>query len=234
MAHVRSHYPVKTLTEKSVPEMAGDDLIELRWKSNEKAGRKAHSSRCVSLPAWQPSLDGIDKSYLPMLIEAFNGHRKAIVHTYVTGLLEGGQVEGLDIPAEMVTPAAILEAWEADDKDGSRGKLSKLGIETWFEDRIRDMLVVTLADKNGIDPELMTEEDLARFSKSADNYKRVLAMLASPTASVKIDQAKLLVKCVDILPTDARSSDPVYTKLAKRLDGIINPRKDSVELLESL
>ena len=230
--HIRTKHPVMLLTDKSQPETNADRLVILRWKGNKETGRVAHSARCFSVPIWQPALSGTDHHYLPMLVEAFNERQRQIAHKYVTAELDRNGGVCNDIPADLLEPAKVLEDWEADETDtDSRGKLSAEAINAWFDARLSDVLQLALLARMTFAPELSEDQQVAKIKQSANNYKKLLAMLAAPSSSVTIDQAKLLNKAIQLLPNEVKPQDAVYGKLNKKLTGIISKGENLLDAL---
>lgn len=209
--------------DKAQVEFPGDRLVVLRWKGNTTTGRVAHSARYVSVPVWSPKLEGQDRAFLPMLQEAFEQAQKEMIHAKVTDALERKeQITALS--ASEFTPEMILADWESKEGAGgeSRMKLSAEAIKTWYDSTLNDVLVLTLAERQGLEADSLDEAGLVKLQKASDNYKKVLSMLASPKPVVTIDQSKLLMKALDLLPMEMRGKDAVLARMVKKLEGIMS------------
>lgn len=237
MAHVRTRHPVSMKTDKSQPEQPNDRLVTLVWKSNEKAGRVAHSTRCFSVPMWQPDISGPDRAFIDMLVEAVELRQNAKAHKYVTELLNAGNA-CLDIPADILEPSAILADYELEQAsgEGSRGKLSGEQIAAWFDAILRDTVEAGIAEKQGwLEPSYeLTDDNMKKMKQVANGFKACMAKLAAPQPKVDINTAKALQKAVDLLPSEARKKDIIAIKLTKKLDAIINPAIDFGGNLEDM
>lgn len=228
----RKTIQVRAWTDKAMPEFPGDRLIVLRWKGKSDGSRTAHAARYVSVPVWRPELTGKDEAFLPMLQEAFDVAQKEMIHFAVSERLNRGE-EVTALSAAEFTPDMILADWETKDNGSgeSRVKLSKDAINAWYDATLNDTLIVTLADRQGITD--LDDEGLAKLQRSSDNYKKVLGLLASPKPVVTVDQSKLLMKALDLLPTELRTKDAVLARMVKKLEGIMS-REAEEELLAGL
>jgi len=231
MAHIRTAHPVALyIANKSKPETNVDRLVTLTWKSNEKKGREAHSSRCFSVPVWQPSLSGIDSHYLPMLVDAFETLQESIAHKYVSDILNKGQ-NCLEIPAYLLEPGAVLATFEESQENKRNGsKLSKEGIKAWFHNTMHDILIANIAEKRGwlSDNHTMTNDERTKLNQAAAQYCALLEKLAAPSPDVNVDTAKALQKAIDVLPNELKTTDVTALKLSTRLDNIINPKATKI------
>lgn len=228
----RETIQVRLWTDKAMPEFPGDRLVVLRWKGKADGSRVAHTARYVSVPAWSAKLEGADRQFLPMLQEAFETAQKEMIHFAVTERLNRGE-EVTALSASEFTPEMILADWESKDNGSgeSRVKLSKDAINAWYDATLNDVLIVTLADKQGIVD--LDESSLAKLQRSSDNYKKVLGLLASPKPVVTVDQSKLLMKALDLLPGELRNKDAVLNRMVRKLEGIMS-REGDEELLAGL
>lgn len=223
MAHTRTRHPLSLWTGKQVAETGLDRLVVLTWKGNEKTGRVAHSARCFSVPRWTPELDGKDKAFVEMLVDTVEQKQKATAHKYVTEFMASNNNVCNDIPAEILEPNKILADWlEEDNDDGSRGKLSGDAIGAWFTDVLSDMVMASMADKNGWMDQgyQLTDAQTKTLKQNANSFRVTLERLAAPQPNVNIETAKVLKKAVDLL---GDTKDTVAKKLDRKLDAILNP-----------
>lgn len=234
MAHVRVNHPISIFTDKSRPEAPNDRLVILRWKSNEKAGRKAFENRCFSVPMWSPELSGKDDKFVEMLVDSFEKRQTKIAHAYVTEILTNGY-ECPHIPADLLSPEQVLSDFlMEDEKDGSRGKLSGEQIGIWFTDKLSHVIMLRIADKNGwmADGHVMTGEQEKKLQQASNGYKAVLERLAAPSPKITIPMAEGLVTAIRLW--EECEQDVVGKKLLKKLDGIINSESMVGELVDLL
>lgn len=233
--HVRNAYPVTLFTGKQVPEQPGDRLVVLRWKGDSKTGRQAASARCFSVPRFQPSLVVGQEKWEAMLIAAFEDLQKEIAHKYVTSELERNGGSCNDIPSVYLSEDTVLEYFNAQESDeDGRGKISAAQIAVWYESNLKDRVIHRISEKHGFQAEgySMTTEDLKKCQQAANTYKAVMERLASPKPSVDVATAIQLRKVVEFFPDWEK--DGIAGKLVRKLDGIINPKAESVVTLESL
>ena len=238
MAHIRTHHPVSLyIADKSKPETSADRLVRLGWKSNEKTGRVAHSARCFSIPVWQPDLSGNDKAYLDILVEAVELRQNQMAHKYVTQMLELNNGVCNDIPAELLTPEAVLIQFNSEEASGdsSRGKLSGDQIGNWFNEKISGLFIEAVAEKKGWTAEgyQVSEKQLKELEQTANCYRATLQKLAAPTPKVDVSTAKQLRKAVELLG-DGRKNDVIARKLETKLEAIINPPEEAKITLDLL
>ncbi len=238
MAHIRTAHPVMLyIAGKSQPETGLDRLVVLTWKGNKTTGREAHSARCLSVPVWTPRLDGDDKHFSDLLVDAVETRQKAKAHAYVTNMLETNGGVCNDIPADVLSPETILADFfaEESDSDSSRGKLSGAQIGAWFKEVLQPLMEAHLADKSGwlADGYQMSEEQAKKLSQAANGYRACMERLASPTPKVDVPTAKQLLKAVELLGGDS-DRDMVARKLARKIEVIINPPVEKVVTLEML
>lgn len=236
MAHTRTHHPIRLWTGKQQTETGLDRLVILSWKGNKTTGREAHSARCVSIPMWTPELSGPDKDFVDILVNAVELRQKATAHAYVTNMLETNGGVCNDIPAELVSPQAILSAFLAEDtEDNSRGKLSGEQIGGWFVEKLEGLIHMSIATSKGWleDGYQMSPEEEKKLKQASAGYKATLERLAAPQPRVDISTAKALRKAVELLG-DAREMDTIARKLERKLEAIINPSKENDFSLEEL
>lgn len=231
MAHIHvSLYDPK----RSIPESNNHWLAKLVWKSNEKAGRQAHASRCLSIPVWQPKLAGEDRDFLDMLIEYVQEKQKQAAHAYVTKLLDEGK-EATTIPSEVVNPATILSAWQEEQSasDESRGKLSGKEIKTWFKDQLEGLVIQAFAEKKGYSLETINEDQLKKLEQLSNGYAAMFEKLAAPKPDIKREVVESMVVVADLLPSDRLDFDPIFRKVKNKLDKMNKP-EETISLEELL
>lgn len=234
--HIRSNYSISMyIAGKSHTEQPGDRLIHLVWKSNTKEGRVAHSSRCLSVPMWQPLLTGEDTNFLDMLRDAFEDRQNKIAHRYVTTMLDSNGGVCNDIPVEYLAPETVLADFiEEQETATNRGKLSGDQIKEWFEVTLRPLIEAKIAENNGWMEAgfQMTEEHEKKVRQIASGYRATMEKLAAPKPLVEMKTAKQLMKAVDLLPSI--TSDPVGMKLKGKIDRILNPPVEEMISLADL
>lgn len=230
MAHIRTHHPISMYIAGKSTAQHGDRLITLSWKGNKTTGREAHSARCFPIPQWIPNITGPDAKFLEMLVDTVEQRQKQVAHAYVTMMLDTNGGVCNDIPADMVSPEAILAAFEMEDaEDGSRGKLSAEQIGSWFTERLAPLVMLKVMENKGWDVEpSLTSEQEKQLQQSANSYRAVLQRLAAPQPKVDVNTATMLKKSVELLGEE-RNNDTTARKLSKKLDIIINP-PDSAEI----
>lgn len=238
MAHVRTHHPVSLyIADKSKPETSADRLVRLGWKSNEKTGRVAHSARCFSIPIWQPDLSGNDKAYLDILVEAVELRQNQMAHKYVTQMLELNNGICNDIPADILSPEAVLAQFNSEEASGdsSRGKLSGDQIKVWWEDKVSTIFQATVAEKKGwlVEGYQASEQQVKELEQTANCYRATLQKLAAPTPKIDLATAKQLRKAIELIGEE-RKQDVVARKLDAKLEMIINPPEESRITLDLL
>jgi len=238
MVHVRTRHPVSLWTGTQKPETNADRLIILGWKSNEKVGRKAHSARCISVPLFQPSLGSDGEKWSDILIDAVEKMQKEIAHEYVTECLNANGGVCNDIPADLITPDAVLKRFNEQEagEDSSRGKITGEQIKGWFSETLQPFVVKKLAENAGLlaDNVEFTEEQLKEIQQQANLYRSTLERLAAPVPKIDVQTAKTLKKAVELLPVEQRETDAVAKKLGKKLEAIINPPEHKIVSLASL
>ena len=230
--HTRENYPVSLYVPNKKPELSGDILIKLVWKSSEKAGRVAPSSRCLSVPCFQPAMGEGFEDYEDMLVAVFEETQKKIAHAYVSEMLATNNGVCNDIPAHLLSPAAVLEYFNATNETLNDKRLSGEKIKEWFESTLNEPLMLRIAEtkdwiKEGFN---LTEDHMKQLRQSAAGYRATLEKLAAPTPKVDIATAKVLKKAVELVPEDARSNDVVAKQIVKKLDRIINEKVQNASL----
>ena len=171
-----------------------------------------------------------------MLIATVETHQNTTAHKYVTEWLDSNAGVCNDIPATLLDPDAILEAFlAADSEDSSRGKLSIEGIKAWFELTLKDVLMAGIANKRGWldDGYQLTAEQEKGLEQSAAGFRATLEKLSLPVPKVNIATALQLKKAVELLG-ESRKMDSIAMKLERKLDGIINPPVERQVSLEEL
>lgn len=236
----RKNYQVSNyVAGKSKVENATDRLLVLTWKGNKTTGREAHSARCISVPGWVPQLAGEDREFIDMLIDAFQERQKKIAHTYVSEWLDQAGNNGMcnTIPADVISPESVLENFQNEDvEDGSRGKLSSDQIKGWYEEKLKEVVIFTLASKKGwmVDSYQLTEAEEKQLVQASNGYRATLERLAAPSPRVDMNTAGMLKRAVELLPVQDRENDLVARKLVRKLDAILCPKKESEITLDSL
>jgi hypothetical protein len=225
-------------TGKQGTELPGDRIVVLGWKGNTKTGREAHSARYISIPQWFPVLNGEDKDFVDILIDAVEMRQKATAHKYVTMMLETNGGVCNDIPAELLEPRQILAEFlsEESDSDSSRGKLNAKQIETWYEETLSHLVMLAIAEKSGmitLESKELTKEQEKKLEQMSNGYCAVLARLAAPTPKVNISEAKQLKMAIELMG-DAKDTNIIARKLERKLETIINPPEEKQISLASL
>ena len=230
--HVRKNHPVSLFTGKNKAETSADRLVKLVWRSSEKSGKVAHSTRCFSIPVWQPVIEGNCEAYTAMLVDTVGKLQRKIAQTYVENMLDTNGGVCNDIPADILTPEACLAYFEENDTGEDSGRLNKAMIAEWFNDNLNDKLMNVLGTVKGYisdDGSQMTAEQLKELQQSAATYRATMEKLAAPKPGLTVSIAKTLATALG-----HAENDGMKVRLVKKLDTIINPPAEKQVTLDSL
>lgn len=152
---------------------------------------KKPDARCVSIP--QLSIKVIPELLQEAIQMAFEDIQDALVRKIIVDALEEGK-NVISIHKDQVNFEAVAK-FAADN--AASGKLTKDGIETWFDDELADPLTLKLANAMQI-PNDATKEQQQKLANAVTSYKGVFLSLAAPKAGLSPKIAAQLKKVLEV------------------------------------
>jgi hypothetical protein len=173
---------------------------------------KKPDARCVSVPsiklectpaiikdAMQQALEDMQDAAIRELIIAALDEKKSIINIHED-----------QINYEAIARFAAENA--------ASGKLTKDGIEGWFDDELADVLTLKLANKMQL-PDNATAEQNKKLANAVTNYKGVFLSLAAPKAGLSPKIAVQLKNVIDLCENkDSRMFKVLQGKIVAHLE----------------
>lgn len=192
MSNLFSVHAVVPYTSGKTKPLDGQRLAKITYKVDKATGIKPES-KAVSIPvitfdAIQPHLASLKDEIVAMV----HGAQDKLIRSKV----EAGAIEVQDTECNL--QATI--AWMLEES----GRLTGETIRGWFQDTLRDNLMVTFADKLGIG-ETPSKEQADKLAKVLQGYEDTFAKLASGAASFTELQKANMLKALELVEDDEDS-----------------------------
>lgn len=221
-----SNHSVVTYDPKSSKPFTGQRLSKVTWKTcNDKASpyyNIKRESKCVSLPLVTSDEISTNLAILTPHITAFlHGVQDKIVRE----MLDSGN-NVVSISTNEVSITAICEYLESSDESG---RLTKDGINLWFDNVVSDSLAAVLADRLGVS-EVPTDAQSARVLEAVAAFKGKIAALAGGKTMYEPKVCKSLLSALELAPAD----DVLAVRFGARLQKMIVESEKMVDLMDLL
>jgi hypothetical protein len=215
MSNVSGRHLVQPFKAGKSEALSSQRLSRVGYKSTVKNPAK-FPSVCASVPVI-PSQDII------LSVDKMVDHIRTMLENAQDGIFRSlyessdGKLEAVhDSELDIASCIAFLDAEATGDR------LTKARIEAWFDAEISDNLLVTIAEKMGVE-----DIENAAVTKHAKIYRDVLSMLAGGKTILNEKQIKGCRYAINL----ATSEDDVSVKLLARLKAMESP-KSMEELLD--
>lgn len=188
--------------------LEGQRLSKVTYKTDKETGLKPES-RSVSIPAivWSDV-----ESYVPTIKDHILGLVLKAQDGIVRSLVESGKDS---ITSESISVSAIIAAML---EESSGGRLTGETIREWFQESIKDNLLIAFASKLGIpDDTAPTAEQSGKLEKILKGYEDSFAKLASGAASFNDVQKSNLIKAIQL---SGAEDDALASKFITRLSKV--------------
>ena len=194
-----------------------------RWCKLIKKGEnsKLPSSIAVEVPA---SLNVAAYMQQSIVAEAVAEYIASLQDAQIKAMAVSG---ALQVQYSDLTPAKLAEFLATSEDSGRIGQLSSERITSWFESDMRELLIVSLADRLGLS-DTATDSDVKRLEQIANQTRDNLAKLASKKPVQFDERVKNALNWA--LDSSSSSDDTMATRLRDKL----NASTDSVDILASL
>lgn len=210
-------YPYTEGAKNNVP--AGYRTCVVSWKLTEEKKKQGHRARaavyCI-IPTLSISVN--PTSLQDILQEAFfDMQDKAAAAFLNQKIMENTAINliGVSLPENFLTIEGMLEIF---NQERESKRLSRNSLELWFAECLEEPLATALIERN-----LELTENVEKLSKTLGAYKEAVCNLASPRLFMKPDNARALLKAID-LGTDG----VVKMQLRARLETILKPKEEIV------
>lgn len=210
MSNLFNVHAVTSYQAGKTKALDGQRLSKVTYKTDKETGLKA-DSKAVSIPAivWsdiESQVPVIKDHILDLVLKAQDG----IVRKLVESGKDSITSESINIPAII---AAMLE-------ESTGGRLTGETIREWFQESIKDSLLIAFASKLGIpDDAAPTVEQSEKLAKILKGYEDSFAKLASGAASFNDTQKSNLIKAIELSGLDS-SDDILASKFIARLSKV--------------
>lgn len=152
---------------------------------------KRPDARCVSIPA-------VKITATPVLLQdalqqAFEDMQDAVIRDIIVAAIEEDK-KLIQIHDDQVSFEAVAKFAA---ENAASGKLTKDGIEGWFDEELADVLTLKLANTMKL-PDNATPEQNKKLADAVTSYKTVFLTLAAPKAGISPKIAKQLKSVVEL------------------------------------
>lgn len=219
-------------TDKT-PDVAGFSTVEFRWKASKE--RIAFERRfCYAKPLFV-AVSEESKNWQGFVSSSIADFQQGIMHEFVTKELEAGNFSPV-IPVEYFTAEYVLFAWIAkeEDKGKGRGRLSGEQIATFFDGCVKDILIVTVAEKKGFNENNLTSEQGKILQQQAAQYRALLMKLAT-SDGISMVHLNNAAKALELAVVGNDSDMIIKGRIERSISGRIAKMQEAEgSMLESL
>ena len=192
--------------------LSTDRLVVVRWKQTDemtKQGKKAPSTVCVPVPLLALSIE--PECLLAAMNDALCDIQDKAVRKYIESVILNDTsvaLASIVVPSDLLTAQglAMFASEEATSK-----RLSKDGIASWFDAKMKEPLEMAFASRSGVDD--------ATLEKAIKQHREILCKLASPKDRLPEGIAKQMQKALGVV----EDNDSVKLALNARLEAFIKP-----------
>lgn len=187
----------------------GNRIAKCLYRSDSKDGL---ANSYIELP--ELSEDSIKEQMtvlLPHVVTYLESVQDEIVKTAHKGKYEAVQVEAVSLES-------IITRLES----AGEGRLNKEQVFAWFDESLKDMLIVAFADKLGLSDE-PSEEEAAKLDVIVDTYRIKYGALAGGKSRFMPEEAEKLKAAIEV----AEAADTsLGVRFIARLNKMQEPEKD--------
>lgn len=198
-------------TDKSKSEKEIDVDGKKQTNPDYDPNYKKPDARCVDIPSLK--LDCTPQVLKDAIQQAFEDLQDSIVRKLVVAELDAGKnvinIHDNDVNFEAVSLFAAANA--------AGGKLTKDGIEEWFDADLADTLTLALANAMKL-PDTPSQVESAKLASAVTGYKNVFLTLAAPKAGMSKNVAGQMKSVIDLCENkEGRMFKALSVKIANHL-----------------
>jgi len=224
MSNISTRHNVIPFIAGKSAALAGQKIIKAGYKSTkDKATKKTIPAKYVSVYASVPKITvetiteraaDLSEFLIEMLDNAQAGILKSLYESS-NGTLSSIADEELDIDSCIAFMAAESE-----------GRMTKVFLETWFDENVSENFTVVLADRLGFDD--MNTEQMITINQHLAGYKGMFSALSGGKTTYTEAQVNNLLRVLEVSSVD----DAISAKLEKKLNKMLVPKVPAFECLD--
>lgn len=220
MSHLDNAHKVTSYTSGVTVALTGQRLATICYKGKTVTNKDGSKTEIPALPNRAVSLPVISDMQINNAINRLMPHVKAMLYKAQDGIIREmlGNTVASNAALELVSDVDIsidsCLAWM--EADGESGRMTKDGLNSWFDTALADSLMIALAGKLGAS-DVPTDAELVKIAALMDSYKSKIAALAGGKTAYTAKEATALLKALDLVVSDDESVIAVHTKLVARL-----------------
>lgn len=173
---------------------------------------KKPDARCVSIPVLK--ITATPSLLQDALQQAFEDMQDSVIRSIIVDAIESKK-ELIQIHDDQISFEAVAKFAA---ENAASGKLTKDGIEGWFDDSLADPLTLALANKMQI-PDNATPEQNKKIADAVTSYKSVFLSLAAPKAGLSPKIAQQLKTVVELCEDkENRMFKALHSKITAHLE----------------
>lgn len=190
---------------------AGMRLSVVRWKVTKEAKARGETQKKPTVAVMLPlvSLSVVPECLASAVTSAIEEMQDAAVRSHVAAALEADSslpVGQIKIPEGLGTPQGLAMFAAA---QAASGRLSKEGLEVWFDGMLQDKLLDLVLTR--MDPTTENKEEVA--VKQVLKAREAIISLASPRTSLSKLVAIQLQKAVALVVAGDKTREQLWSKL---------------------
>ncbi len=211
MSNISDVHTVVAYTSGVTKPLSGQRLAKVTYKVDAKTGVKP-ASKAVSIPVltWNEV-----SGYLPALQNELVELCRTAQDKIVRSKVESGQTS---INESDISMSAIIEYL---NEVSTGGRLTGDTIRLWFDDSLKEPLMLAFAPKLGITEDATpTPEQEAKLAKVLKGYEDSFARMASGAASFNDMQKVNMLKVLELVESEdsgLQLKDKFVTRLTKKI-----------------
>lgn len=227
MSHLDNAHKVTSYTSGVTVALTGQRLATICYKSSTNAKTKVVTP---ALPNKSCSLPLISDMQVSNAIQILLPHVKAMLYKAQDGIIRellASSAHKLELVSDADISIDACVSWL--EADGESGRMTKEGLNAWFDSALANELMLTLASKLGAS-EVPTDAELVKIGAFMGSYRSKICALAGGKTAYTPMGAKALLKALDLVISDDESVIAVHGKLVARLKSM-SVKEELVDLL---
>jgi len=213
--------PAGLFTDNTKPLTERYRLCVLRWKKTD-SNQNPHAAIYVQVP--RTTITVQPEALQKALQASFEETQDQVIRDYVeTTGIDAVALVAKGMPETVAAPEAV-KAWY--EKQAESKRLSKDGLQRWFDNYAADNLLLTMMVKQGITEETGNEKRIEALKQQVAKAREAIAGLSAPTTRYNEGICKQLQHVVALVDGETEIRDTLAAKLTKMLE----PREISLAL----
>lgn len=200
------------IPEMEIPEIKGTRVVKCIYRGENA---KKLSNQYCRVPTKHLTLDVVKANFeklAPFVLDMLQAEEdKLIKNDHKNGALR--------IYTEYLSLDKILSSLE---ENSTNGRLNGEQITEWFESKLQDILMLTLAEKLNLDPD--NNIDSSKLVMLCNTFKNRFVSLASPKTILQDSEREQLLKALSLLD----DQDIIASKLSNRIETMKTKVADAV------